>query len=291
MHPSKTLVYISSLPCDAAARFEVERQMALAGVLVAGLVWEDRFARYDWDLVRRQLEEADGFLLVLGDQYGPTTPTGISMQHRELVHALSLGKSVYCFMYNSMSAGGKSDPRLNELRDQVRKQAPVKVWHLTDELSVHAGTLARNWIKDTESRGAAAKAQLSDSPITVSKPASSGRSQPPREDIELVTQSNVYRGGNLAHQIVRLPMKSDRLWRSLQPLLRLGTSEDRLRTHVEQVVASEVKSILLGNNPGSHAVDGIRVERNQFRQILDNWQKGGYIEGRRDGARVQWSLK
>ena len=85
--PSKEylLVYVSSLPDDVAARFEVDRQVALAGAVGAGLVWDARYAQYDWELVKKQIAQADAFLLLLGENYGPTTPTGISFQHRELV--------------------------------------------------------------------------------------------------------------------------------------------------------------------------------------------------------------
>ena len=34
------LIYVSSLPDDAAARFEVDRHIALAGAVGSGLAWE-----------------------------------------------------------------------------------------------------------------------------------------------------------------------------------------------------------------------------------------------------------
>ncbi len=291
--PSKEylLVYVSSLPDDVAARFEVDRQVALAGAVGAGLVWDARYAQYDWELVKKQIAQADAFLLLLGENYGPTTPTGISFQHRELVYAQSLHKPVYYLMQTGMDGSGTSDVRLQELRQQVRSQVSGKIWHLLDELSVHVKTLLKNWERDVK-----ALARIADDSDRIrmaersfpTKVAPLGT--PPRKDIELIAQANVYRGGNLAHQLVKLPMKTDRIWRSVLPLLRLGASEDRLRTHMEQVLTAEVKARLLSDNPGSHAVDGVRIERNQFRRVLDGWSSEGYVEHVKQGARTIWSL-
>lgn len=286
------LIYVSSLPCDAEFRFEVDRQIALSGALGCGLAWQSDFAEYDWALVKRQIEQADAFLLLLGEEYGPTTPTGISFQHRELVHAQSLHKPVYYMMHTSMDGHEAADIRLNELRQQVRAQVSGKIWHLKDELTVHVKTLLKNWKRDVQSlrmMGAPpAVPARAVAPVISSKIAL--KAVPPREQIELITQGNVYKGGNLAPKVVKIPMKTDRIWRSIQPLLRLGTSEDRLRSHMEQVITGEVKNRLLSDNPGSHAVDGVRIERNQFRNILDGWATGGFVLNKAQGARTIWSL-
>ena len=285
------LIYVSSLPDDAAARFEVDRHIALAGAVGSGLAWDGRYAQYDWELVKRQIAQADTFLLLLGESYGPTTPTGISFQHRELVYAQSLHKPVYYLMQTGMEGNRSSDVRLQELRQQVRSQVSGKIWHLLDELTVHVKTLLKNWDRDVRALTGMSEESSTVQLSTRSIPAKiTPVGTPPRKDIELIAQANVYRGGNLAHQLIKLPMKTDRIWRSILPLLRLGASEDRLRKHMEQVLTAEVKARLLSDNPGSHAVDGVRVERNQFRRVLDDWSSDGYIEHVRQGARTIWSL-
>lgn len=292
-HGSHLLVYVSSLAPDAEARFEVDRQIALAGAVSTGLAWDDRYAPYDWELVKRQIAQADAFLLLLGEGYGATTPTGISYQHRELVHAQSLHKPVYHLTHTSMDGREANDIRLNELRQQVRAQIGGKIWHLKDELTVHARTLVQSWTKDVsvlrslKEDSAQAESQARSRLQAVRN---TPRTLPERKTIELMTQANVYRGGNLAPQLLKLPMKTDRIWRSILPLLRLGTSEDRLRSHMEQVLAAEVKARLLSEHPGSHAVDGVKIERNQFRKLLQDWAGGGFVVDMKQGARTIWSL-
>jgi len=279
------LIYVSSLPSQSEARFEVELQAAQSQTLTSGLVWDQPHAEYDWSLVRGQIERADAFLLMLGDDYGPVTPTGISAQHRELVHAQSLNKPIFCLIHNSLN-GAEPDMRLDEFRALVKRQEAHKVWHLRDELSVHSRTIISNWQRDRRGETAYQPPRYH-APAPIITPA---KGQPPRNDIDLMVQANVYRGGNLAPQVVKLPMKTDRLWRSLLPLLRLGASEDRLRAHIEQLVTAEISQLLLDRHPGSHAVDGVRLERNQFRQLLSGWAGGGFVKDQKDGARVRWSL-
>lgn len=293
------LIYVSSLPCDAEARFEVEKQVAQLGALTSGLVWNTAYGQYDWNLVRQQIQRADVFMLLLGQEYGPTTPTGISFQHREMVHALTLNKPVFSFIHDRMGDYSTPELKLAELRQQVVSQTPHKVWHLRDELSVHAKTAVGHWLRRTDSASPSQTVDPIKAPATLPTGAALSsvpnlrvrrQLQPEREDIELVAQANVYRGGNLARHLVRLPMKTDRLWRSLMPLLRLGTSEDRLRSHIEQVLTAEVSTILLAEHPGSHAVDEVRLERNQFRQLLAGWAESGHVLSDKEGARIRWRL-
>lgn len=290
------LIYVSSLPCDVEARFGVDKQVAQLGALTTGLVWSAKHSEYDWNLVRRQIQQADTFILLLGHEYGPVTPTGISFQHRELVYAQSLNKPVYGFIHDRVGDYSTPELKLAELRQQVTGQIPHKIWHLGDELTVHAKTAVNQWLRQFSRTAPLPATGLSvgfnTSVKSAAVPVSGMRSQtyPTREDIELVAQANVYRGGNLARHVVRLPMKTDRLWRSLMPLLRLGTSEDRLRSHVEQVITSEVSSVLLAEHPGSHAIDGVRIERNQFRQLLKGWAESHHVTSSKEGARTRWAL-
>ena len=295
------LIYVSSLPCDAEARFDVDKQVAQLGALTTGLVWDSKYSEYDWALVRRQIQQADAFILLVGHEYGPMTPTGISFQHRELVYAQSLNKPVYGFIHDRVGDYSTPELKLAELRQQVTGQIPHKIWHLGDELTVHAKTTVSNWLRQprlgsntsTPLTAVTAPAlSVTASVKQLAAPVSTSRRQslPVREDIEIVAQANVYRGGNLARHVVRLPMKTDRLWRSLMPLLRLGTSEDRLRAHIEQVITAEVSTVLLAEHRGSHAVDGVRIERNQFRQLLKGWADSGHVSSTKEGARTRWAL-
>ena len=300
----RLLIYISSLPSAAEARFETERQAAMKQALTCGLVWPNDSADYDWDLVRRHIEEADAFILLCGREYGPVTPTGLSLQHRELVHAQSLNKPVYVLIENAAATGATPDQlKLEDFRRQLMAQVPHKVWHLGDELSVHVKATIQGWQRKGLGSLAAESAALQPGEVTlpesfrlmpeppVVSPVKRVRGGPAREAITLTVQANVYRGGTLTRHLVKINSRTDRIWRDLEPLLRLGSSEVRLRSIVEQSVTSEASRLLLEEHKGSHAVDDVRIERNQFRQLLSRWARDGLVTDQRDGARTRWSLK
>ena len=78
-------------------RYEIQRVMARLGMFDIGLIYREDASPYNWDLIRGQIRCADLFLL-LGDDYGPMTPTGISYLHREYVHAKSVNKPTLAYI-------------------------------------------------------------------------------------------------------------------------------------------------------------------------------------------------
>lgn len=97
------LVYLASNASGLdVERYEVQRLMARHGMVNVGLACREDAGPYDWNLVRSQIESADLFILLLGDDYGPMAPTGISFLHREFVHAKSLNKPTLAFIKNSL---------------------------------------------------------------------------------------------------------------------------------------------------------------------------------------------
>lgn len=297
---SHFLVYIASSASLASERFECERLCAAAGMLTNGMVWQHDIVEYDWALVRKQIEMADAFLFVLGNEYGQISQTGISYQHRELVHARSLQKPVVALIKNTHDTLRQSEDarRLADFHAILMKEVPYRVWHLRDELSVHVNTTLQGWQRTATGTWvrqakvsevevpAAIKPALK---ISVSTPRKSLQS-PGKETIGLLLQANVYRNGNLSLQRQVLEVREDQLWQGVLPLLRLGISEERLRAQVENSLTPKMSSLLLGQHQGAHAVDDVRVERTQFNGILTAWRDRGLVQSSADNGRTLWTL-
>jgi len=297
---SHFLVYIASSASLAPERFECERLCAAAGMLTNGMVWQHDIIEYDWALVRRQIEMADAFLFVLGSEYGQISQTGISYQHRELVHARSLQKPVVALIKNTHDGSRQSEDarRLADFHAILMKEVPFRVWHLRDELSVHVNstlqgwqrTNAGTWVREDKAPEISIPVAFKAAPkIAVSTPRKSFQS-PGKETINLLLQANVYRNGNLSLQRQTLEVREDQLWQGILPLLRLGISEERLRAQVENSLTPKMSVLLLGQHEGAHAVDDVRVERAQFNGILTTWRERGLVECSADNGRTLWTL-
>lgn len=294
------LVYLASnQPGLDIERYEISRLLAQHGMLNIGLPCWDDASPYDWELVKEQIEIADLFILLLGDGYGPVLPTGISYLHREFVHAKSLNKPVLAFLKNSLPEQlvTEEQRRLAGLHRIITQQAAYKFWHLRDELLAHVRaavsssllTIGPGWVPTNSSANNQQETRPQSSQNKESL-TNRQRQSLSRQMLNLQVSSKVYEGGNLTLINSFVPSRLDLLYQILQGLLQEGASEDRLRKHVEQLIAEDVKKEQLERHPNAHAVDDIRVSRNQFQQILKSWNDLDLVKFSGIGSRVVWQL-
>lgn len=296
------LVYLASnLQGLDIERYEIQRLMAAYNMVNVGLVCRDDAGPYDWDLVRSQIESADLFILLVGDNYGPMLPTGISYLHREYVHARTLNKPILAFLKNCVPEHGGSieQQRLASLHQMVRQQSAYKLWHLRDELLSHVRaalsssllTIGDGWLPAGQLHAADKAFTTSSSNSTrVENLTPRQRQALARQMLNLQVSSKVYQAGNLSLEESYVPSRLDLLYQVLVPLFKEKASEDRLRQQVEKLVYDEVKKELLRRHPQAHAVDDVRVSRSQFQKILKSWHDLGYIVPHAGKNRTQWSL-
>jgi len=293
------LVYIASNHNGLESeRYEVARQLARMGILVCGFPCREDTSPYDWNLARTQIEDADLFLMILGDDYGPMAPTGISYLHREFVHAQSLSKPTLTFVKNSLAQEPKTEAerRLAGFHGVVSKGS-YRLWHLREELIAHvkaAVAAALNnrtggWMKvdnasqvaDSASTTAASVAPRLSSKEVMTKA---------RQLVQLRMSAKVYEAGNNTLEELQLPQRSDTLFSIIAGGMKQPCSEDRLRSILEKAMEDDVKRRLSSLHPSSHAVDDIKVDKGQFTQLLKAWQELGFLTCEQRGARAAWQL-
>ncbi|ASP39754.1 hypothetical protein CHH28_14205 [Bacterioplanes sanyensis] len=289
------LVYLASTAGISLERGEVKRCLASQKMQDAGLVYDPEGAPYDWNLVRQQIELADGFVLLLGDSYGPMAPTGISYLHREFVHAQSLNKPILAFARTLEGPETEEQRRLAGFHQIIAQQATFKRWHLRDELLSHVRSalpsyrsqLGMGWQPAARQPIGAATIPHEQEVAVKPTPAPKQRTAI-RQTISLHVVADVYEAGNCTREEQMLPARLDQLLASLRRLLQAGASEDRLRSHLEGLITNTVSERLLERHTNAHAVDDVRLSRGQFQQILKLWQQQGAIEMSEQGGRAQW---
>ncbi len=292
------LVYVASNHQGLESeRYEVTRQLARMGILCCGFPCRDDTSPYDWNLARSQIEDADLFILIVGDEYGPMDPTGISYLHREMVHAQSLSKPVLSFVKNSLPAQQQTEDqrRLAGFHGVVSK-GTFRLWHLREELIAHVKTSVVNalgnksggWLKldSVESDDSLKAAET----LVVTKVDSKQWMLKTRQLIRLQFSAKVYEAGNNALKEISVSLRWDAIFGTVGAVMKVSSSEDRLRTVLEKLVESEVKRRLLQQHPSSHAVDDIRINREQFQGLLKQLLEHSLIEKNLRGARSAWQL-
>ena len=290
------LVYVASNHTGLESeRYEVTRQLARMGILCCGFPCREDTSPYDWNLARSQIEDADLFVMILGDEYGPMAPTGISYLHREMVHAQSLAKPVLSFVKNSLPSQQQTEDqrRLAGFHGVVSK-GTYRLWHLREELIAHVKTAVVNGLSNKS--GGWLKLDSVDEAPTKPLPESAARVDSKqwmlktRQLMRLQFSAKVYEAGNNTLEEISVSQRWDALFVCAGVILKSPSSEDRLRQGIESLVEGEVKRRLLQQHPSAHAVDDIRINRGQFQQLLEQWLEHDLVVKQQRGGRSAWQL-
>ncbi|MDF1763188.1 MAG: hypothetical protein P1U57_07255, partial [Oleibacter sp.] len=315
------IIYVSGQPASQQARFYIERECGINNVLSCGLAWPSQNAS-DWTLCKQQIQQAEAFIAVLGSQYAPVKPDGLGIQHRELMHAMSLKKPILVLLWGGDADGDKEDKRrLMDLHNWVKSNFAYREWRLHEELPSLVNVQLSLWqrLKGSPKDTVATMIQ----PMAVAKKESNvkefhshelsskdvdiksvQRDKPQttldtlrKKDIALKSEpvsiefiGDVYRQGNLSRQSTVLEFSDPQLWQLLFMLLKNTASEETLRKHLVDAHKNEIVKHLQSLIVGSHAVDNIAVNRFQFRSLLERWKKQGRVADNRLGKQVEWSL-
>ena len=283
-------------------RYEVERQLVRMGILCCGFPCRDDISPYDWNLSRSQIEDADLFLMIVGDEYEPMAPTGISFLHRELVHAQSLSKPVLSFVKNSLptSAQTEDQRRLAGFHKVISKES-YRLWHLREELISHVKSGVVNaltnksggWMKlptSSEVEKSEIKKTALPSKDKKTKNINKHWQKQVREPVLIKFSSKVYEAGNNTLQETAISQQWGVLFKCAGGIMKRPSSDDRLRQGIESLVQSEVTQRILSQHPAAHAVDDIRINRGQFQRLLDQWLEYNLVSKTQQGGRSAWLL-
>lgn len=315
------LAYLATNADDLSLeRYEIGRHLARLGLLNIAFPCSDEGDGYDWNLSRKLIEQADIFILVVGDTYGPVSPIGISYLHREYVHARTVGKPIHAFIKISDTQASTDESRLQGFRQLIKQQVAFKMWHLRDELVAllsstvpsQQARLGDGWArmptqhssspfidfdkvnlpKATPAIEAPNKTKLISDSADVDREAVPTDAQKLREVgraiLALEVHAKVYQGGNLFRETLKFPVRSDQLYKMLAPALTDRVSEDRLRSSADASIRPLVSAQLLERHPAAHAVDDVRIQKKQFHSILEDWQLAGVISCKTDSNRTYW---
>jgi hypothetical protein len=294
------LVYVASNHKGLESeRYEVTRQLARMGILCCGFPCREDTSPYDWNLARSQIEDADLFIMILGDEYGPMAPTGISYLHRELVHAQSLSKPTLSFVKNSLPSQQQTEDqrRLAGFHGVVSK-GTFRLWHLREELVSHVKTAVVNALANKSGGWLKLDSVESSAPATTARVETQTNNKvdnkqwllKTRQLMRLKFSAKVYEAGNNTLEEVAVSLRWDTIFGAVGDVMRAASSEDRLRGVLEKLVFTEVKRRLLQLHPSSHAVDDIRINREQFQGLLTQWAEHDLVENNQRGARNAWQL-
>jgi hypothetical protein len=233
--------------------------------------------------------------MILGDDYGPMAPTGISYLHREFVHAQSLSKPVLSFIRNTLPSPVQTDlqRRLAGFHNVISK-SNFRLWHLREELVSHVKTAVVNALSNKSGGwqkldGVEVQVENKTSDTSV-KVDNKEWMQQSRQLIRLQFSAKVYEAGNNTLEEISVSLRWDAIFASAARLMSSPASEEKIRAALEELAQEEVKGRLLKKHPLAHAIDDIRINRAQFTELVTQWLHHGLVVKKSVSGRDAWKL-
>ena len=131
---------------------------------------------------------------------------------------------------------------------------------------------------------------MPDEPKVVAKVDSKQWMLKTRQLMKIGFAANVYEAGNNTLEEVDITLRWDAIFGAVGEALKTPSSEAKLRSILEKFVEPEVKRKLLLLHTSSHAVDDVRINRQQLQELLDQWSDHNLVDSHNHGARKTWVL-
>ncbi|HIN65868.1 MAG TPA: DUF4062 domain-containing protein [Candidatus Obscuribacterales bacterium] len=112
-----------------------------------------------WSVIKKQIDDCDYYLLVVGWRYGSLAPEGISFTQKEYRYALSIGKPIAAILIddsvaiNPKTVDTKNLDKVKEFRSEIMKKHQIGKWSTAGELAKEVSLALNAMIREKPQRG------------------------------------------------------------------------------------------------------------------------------------------
>jgi len=287
----KPSVYICSDFKDSATLvYTLTRVILQLGGQPVYLNYSPEAGEYDWQLIKKTIDDADIFLLLVSDGYGAISDSGESYIHREAVYAKSKQKTVVALLKNA-NLKTLSQQEIQRLRTlhRLMMSGVFKYWSTREDLLLTARQVLREHLKP----------QLG---------IQSGRVEPiVSEKVEqAITDTlfqmssypmrfsgKVFAHGNCHEVEVSVSLTWDVAFMNLGAIMTAPVTEDRMRSVLEDFVEDQYRDEFMGSIADAHALADVRCNDLEFQRLKAYLKGAGVIENvatESTGLRRYWQL-
>jgi len=287
----KPSVYICSDFKDSATLvYTLTRVILQLGGQPVYLNYSPEAGEYDWQLIKKTIDDADIFLLLVSDGYGAISDSGASYIHREAVYAKSKQKTVVALLKNA-NLKTLSQQEIQRLRTlhRLMMSGVFKYWSTREDLLLTARQVLREHLKP----------QLG---------IQSGRVEPiVSEKVEqAITDTlfqmssypmrfsgKVFAHGNCHEVEVSVSLTWDVAFMNLGAIMTAPVTEDRMRSVLEDFVEDQYRDEFMGSIADAHALADVRCNDLEFQRLKAYLKGAGVIENvatESTGLRRYWQL-
>lgn len=286
-------VFISTDPKDTSSLiYTVNRVVVQLGGLPISLYFTPDSGDYDWPLVRKAIDSADVFILLVGDSYGALSDSGESYIHREAVYAKSKNKKVVALLKNTELKGMVSQDvqRLRTLH-RLTMSGVFKYWNHKEDLLLITRQVLRDLLKPQ--LGLVDANKLVETQATNHLHEAITDTLFGMQSYPMRFTGKVFAHGNCHEVMSNILLTWDMAFLNIGSMMTSPVTEDRMRSALEDYVEDNYKDDFMNAIADSHALSSVRCNDIEFQRLKAYLKGAGVIENvakERTGLKSYWQL-
>lgn len=288
---SKPVVYIcADLKDSSALIYTLTRVVLQLGGQPIYLNYSPEAGEYDWQLIKKTIDDADIFLLLVGDGYGAISDSGESFIHREAVYAKSKQKTVVALLKNAnlKTLTQQEIQRLRTLH-RLMMSGVFKYWSTREDLLLTARQVLREHLKPQLGIQAGRVEPIVSEKVeqAITETLFQMASYPMR------FSGKVFAHGNCHEVEVSVNLTWDVAFMNLGAIMTAPVTEDRMRSVLEDYVEDQYRDEFMNSIADAHALADVRCNDLEFQRLKAYLKGAGVIENvatESAGLRRYWQL-
>lgn len=287
----RPLVYISVDPNDCASlMYTLNRVILQLGGLPIISCYTSESGEYDWQLIKKTIDESDVFLLLVGDGYGEISDSGESYIHREAVYAKSKHKSVVALLKNAdlKTLNPQTIQRLKSLH-RLMMSGIFKYWTTKEDLHLLLRQVLREHLKPQ----LGLKSGKVEPVVAEKFEAAITDTLFEMKQYPMRFSGKVFAHGNCTDVEVEVSLTWDTAFLNLGSIMSAPVTEDRMRAVLQEYVEDHFREDFMAQVSEAHALADVRCKELEFQRLKAYLKGAGVIENvaaEHGGIRKYWQL-
>ena len=277
----------------------VSEALAANDCISTGFAFPNPTDNYLWKLVQRAISDADIVLILLGNQYGAMSKSGVGYVHQALAHAKVLQKPIYALIYDDSSHARQDQHdrvKLQQFQQQLC-QYPHQFWRQHDELRDQAELVLEQcleqyslvgWLPASHNATNPQQLPLIKKQLALLNNALQKERQQnhyasadfaqQEQCVSLDYQCNAFRDGTLIKVEGTAQMSNKTVFHLFAPTLMTGGSFAKLKTNICQYLQQNEIQNIQQRVPKAHAITQMQIDDTQLEKLLLSLRAFGLLQ-------------
>lgn len=283
----------------------VEEALAAQNAFYCGFSFPGHTDQYLWKLNQKTLSDSDFVVLLLGNQYGPMSATGVGFVHRTYASAHAMGRPILSLVYrgDAKPMADQTDlKRLEEFRTQLKKGLYIE-WRNADELrdGIERGfeQLVENhpckgWVRpedriqnvDQQVMALRKQVALLRKELEKVRLGSVPTDDKEQQTVALAYECKVFFGGTMKNVNGLTNWPLEKVFMVVAPSMMEETPENKIKTVLFDQVLEDEKPKLMRKIPQAHAIVDLKLSAQSLDTVRVKLRANGLMTFRQG----KWKL-